>query len=141
MPPVVTLTVASLLALVNMWLGFRTGLVRRRLGIATGDGGAAPLVARMRAQANFAEYVPIAVLLLALVELAGGDRRGLWVLGALLLIGRLVHPFGMDAPGVGRLRTLGFALTALVTLILAVWALDRAWLITHLGIVSVPGRL
>lgn len=138
MPPVVTMTFAGALALVNFWLAARIVQLRHRLGVATGDGGDPRLLARMRAQSNFVEYVPIALVLMALIELSGGERRPLWLLGVLLVVGRLVHPLGMDAGGEARLRMLGMGLTTIVSAILVAWALYRAWLATHLGGIGVP---
>ncbi|MET0257929.1 MAG: MAPEG family protein [Methylobacterium sp.] len=53
---------------------------------------------RIRAHGNFQEFVPLALLLIAFLE-AGGTRH--WIVQALLvvlLIGRILHPFGMFAP-------------------------------------------
>jgi uncharacterized membrane protein YecN with MAPEG domain len=79
--------------------------------------GEAHLSRRIRAQANFIEYVPMGVILLALMELQGGPAVALVSLGATLALGRLVHAIGMyrDAAilrGLGIVATYG-ALAAL----------------------------
>ena len=61
----------------------------------TGDNS---LTRRVRSQGNFAEYVPFALLLIALLEAGGGSRVLVQVLCIVLLVARLLHPVGMLAP-------------------------------------------
>jgi uncharacterized membrane protein YecN with MAPEG domain len=91
-----TLCLASAAVLINLWLGIRTGRLRMALKVNVGDGGHEALVRRMRAQANFIENVPITLVLFAAVEMA--DRHFAWLapLGAVFLLGRVAHGFGMD---------------------------------------------
>ena len=125
----VTLATAAAAAIVNLWLAVRIGRMRIAARVSIGDGGHERLAARMRAQLNFAEYVPMALILLALVELAGGNQVALWIVGAVLILGRLAHGFGMDRPAPNLLRAGGFLSTALVTLGLAGWA---GWIVYSL---------
>ena len=69
---------------------------RRGASVAVGDVGNAFLMRRMRVHANFAEYVPLALLLMALAEGLGTSNWLLHALGIALLGGRLVHAFGMS---------------------------------------------
>jgi len=92
----VTALYASLLTPLFLLLASQVIRARRAAGIAVGDGGDASLVRRMRVQANFAEYVPLALLLLALAESLGTSPLLLHVLGLALLGGRLLHAFGMS---------------------------------------------
>jgi len=55
---------AALLALIFVALSVRTLRMRRRLRIAVGDGGDTALLRAMRVHANFAEYVPLSLLLI-----------------------------------------------------------------------------
>ena len=80
----------------------------------------------MRAHANFVEYAPLTLILIAVVELAVGDSIGLWLAAAMLLAGRVLHPFGMDGWRPGRIA--GFGLTALSMVALALWAIWLALL-------------
>jgi hypothetical protein len=50
----------------------------------------------MRVHANFAEYVPFAFLLIMLLELKKASHLPLIGLCSLLLVGRLVHAFGVS---------------------------------------------
>ena len=117
----VALTTAGAAAVINFWLGLRISRMRLSEKISVGDGGNARLLARMRAQLNFAEYVPIVLVLLALVELAAGTSLWLWAVAALFLLGRLLHAFGMDGWLAGR--RLGILLTLLIMLGLAAYAI------------------
>ena len=94
LPTTLCLTAAALL--INFWLGMRCGRIRSQEKISVGDGGHDLLGRRMRAQLNFAEQVPLSLLGVGLLELA--DKGGAWLapLGAVFLIGRIAHAFGMD---------------------------------------------
>lgn len=119
----ITLTIAGAAALMNIWLGFRVSLLRRRYKVSVGDGGQAPILARMRAHSNFIEYAPFFLILLAAIELARGSEDMLWVAGIVFIVGRLLHPFGMDRAGANALRAIGILLTWLSLLGLAAYAL------------------
>ena len=95
-------------------------MVRRSEKISIGDGGNERLTARMRAQLNFAEYAPIVLILIALIELAVGTVDWLWWVAALFVAARILHPFGMDGwkPG----RAIGIGLTFLILAGLALYA-------------------
>jgi uncharacterized membrane protein YecN with MAPEG domain len=123
MPLPTSLIIAVALAVINLWLSIRTGQARRTAKVSIGDGGNPLLVARMRAHANFVEYVPIALILMALIESNGGSSRILWLLGIALVIGRVLHPFGMERPSPNPFRIGGIMLTYLVTIALVVYAL------------------
>jgi uncharacterized membrane protein YecN with MAPEG domain len=116
----VSLTTAAAAALINFWLGLRVGQVRGAEKISIGDGGNLRLIARMRAQLNFAEYTPIVLILLALVELARGGNIYLWLVAMVFVIGRVLHAFGMDGWTLGR--AVGTATTFLTMLGLAIYA-------------------
>ena len=81
----------------------------------------------MRAHANFAEYVPLFLILLTLIELAHGSDDWLWAVAILFVLGRLAHPFGMQAGKLTTLRIVGIAITWLVLLGLAACAIATAY--------------
>ena len=93
----ITALYAAPLAILFLWLSIRVIGTRRSELIGLGDGGNKSLMKRMRAQANCAEYVPIGIVVLALVELQGGPAPLVHALGATLLIGRLLHGWGFSA--------------------------------------------
>lgn len=119
----ITLTIAAAAALLNIWLGLRVSQLRRRLQVSIGDGGKPQIETRMRAHANFAEYTPLFLILLGLVELAIGSETWLWAVAILFILGRLAHPFGMERAGASPLRIGGMAATWLALLALAVFAI------------------
>ena len=117
----ISLTIAAGAALLNLWLALRVGRVRTREKVFIGDGGNDLLTRRMRAHSNFVENTAFVLILLALVELGFGSSMWLWAVGALYLVGRILHSLGMDGMMWGRmvgtivtmLTQLGLALTAL----------------------------
>ena len=94
----ITALYASLLVPLFLLLASRVIRARRGARVAVGDGGDAVLMRRMRVHANFAEYVPFALLLLALAESLGTNVLVLHGLGIVLLAGRIAHAFGMSQP-------------------------------------------
>jgi len=116
----VALVTAGAAALLNFWLGLRIARLRISEKILVGDGGNPRMVARMRAQLNFAEYAPLVLILITLVELARGTQAWLWGAAFLFIIGRVLHAFGMEGWRPGRM--IGIASTMLTMLGLAAYA-------------------
>ena len=74
------------------------GLVGRERGkakISLGDGNVKPLIEANRRHMNWVENVPFILLLIAIAELNGASKTWLHVMGGVLLISRIIHPFGM----------------------------------------------
>lgn len=68
--------------------------------------------------ASFVEYVPLALLLLLFVELKGAPQAMLHVLGAMLVVARVLHAFGSNQiPMAGLLRFAGAQLTFIMVTI------------------------
>lgn len=124
----ITLTIAAAAALINLWLAGRIIQVRRQAKVLTGDGANPLLLARMRAQANFTEYAPFVLILLGLLEYGRGSQGWLWAAGIIFIVGRLLHPLGMDRPARNGLRGIGALSTWLVTLALAIGAIYTVYL-------------
>jgi uncharacterized membrane protein YecN with MAPEG domain len=124
----ITLTIAGAAALMNVWLGLRVSMVRRVHKVSIGDGGNSAVATRMRAHSNFIEYTPFFLILLALVELARGSATWLWAVGIAFVLGRLLHPFGMDRPAPNFLRIAGMVITWVCLLGLAAYALSIPYL-------------
>lgn len=125
-----SLSMAAAAAIINIWLSLRIGKVRMGAKIIHGDGGNDLLMRRMRAQANFIENTPLALILIAAIEIAG--KGGVWlapVAGAFIL-GRVAHGLGMDNAKPNPMRTTGALCTMLVLLGLAIVAV-----LTSLGVV------
>ena len=112
-----SLATAAACALINLWLAIRVGQMRRAHNVSVGDGGNMAVIARMRAHANFVEYAPFILILLALLELARGTSVYAWSYGFAFVIARICHGLGMDTwkPG----RVIGVGLTFVILLLLA----------------------
>lgn len=108
----VTPLYAALLGLMFVVLSVRTIRLRRRYRVAIGDGRNTLLQRAMRVNANFAEYVPLTLLLIWFVELHDGPRLHLHALGIALLCGRLLHAWGVSQDRENfHYRTAGMMLT------------------------------
>lgn len=120
----VTAIYAALVAALFLALSFSVVRARRGRQVSMGDAGDRALQRRVRAQANCAEYAPIGLLLLLLLELNGTGPLLLHLVGLSLLAGRLVHGVGfgrddmlMAARVPGMLLTFGsIGLAALLLL-------------------------
>ena len=110
---------AAALALLFVALSVRTLKLRRLLKIAIGDSGNQQMIRAMRVHANFAEYTPIAVLLLYMAESSGNNPVIINVLCLALLTGRSAHAFGVSQVNENyKFRVFGMAMT-LTTIICA----------------------
>jgi uncharacterized membrane protein YecN with MAPEG domain len=92
--PVTSVWIA-VFAIALFLLSFPVALHRKRSRTSLGDGGDAALQRRVRAQGNFTEYVPMALLVIGAVEAAGYDTLFVWSLGGLMSVGRFLHAWGI----------------------------------------------
>jgi len=123
----VTPLYAGLLVLWFVLLSVRVVNIRRR-GISFGDNGDVSVTRVVRAQANFAEYVPLALLLMGFLEVSRFSIYILHALGLTLLIARLVHGSALSFGWQMRSgRVAGAALTFIVLLIEAVLCLYQGF--------------
>ncbi len=77
-----------------------------------------------RRHGNFSEWVPVALILIAVLELNGVSSTALHAFGATLFLARIAHPLGLKPESTSGLpRALGAGATALVVLVAAVWAI------------------
>ncbi|HHQ4593995.1 TPA: MAPEG family protein [Aeromonas veronii] len=82
---------AALLALLFVLLSIRTIRTRHSRKVALGHGDDPAMLRAMRVHANFAEYVPLALLLVYFVETGNQTPWLIHLLGSALLLGRLCH--------------------------------------------------
>ncbi|RFF32573.1 MAPEG family protein [Wenzhouxiangella sediminis] len=125
----ITMFYTGLLGLMFLALAFRVVRLRRSLQVGLGSGGHEELNRAVRAHANFAEYVPLALLLVAMVE--AGTAAPVWVvhlLGLVLLLGRTIHGFaGLNRrSGYSPGRFWGTSLTWLVIAVAALMVIATA---------------
>lgn len=103
---------AAIATLFFVFLSFRVIGLRKAERISLGDGSNKELQKRARVHGNFAEYVPLAILLMLLAELQNTPGWGLHLIGLLLLTGRLLHAYAISqTPQVLKLRVAGMVLT------------------------------
>ena len=111
----VTSIYAGLCGMLIVALAVRVALMRRRNRIGYGDGGLDDLGCAIRAHSNAVEYVPLALVLLLLLEINGIRVAVLHVLGSVLVAGRLGHAWGLShSKGVTAGRMYGTVATWLV---------------------------
>ena len=127
--PAITAVYLGVLGLLYAFLSLRVARFRRGNKIVFGDADNLYLRSAIRAHANFAEYVPIIVLMNALLEMGGAASVQMHVLLGTLTVSRILHPFGMHAKPmtpqfiVGRI--VGMILTFLVLVASALLLLRR----------------
>jgi uncharacterized membrane protein YecN with MAPEG domain len=128
--PIVTAGYAAILALLFAVLSALVVTSRVRLRVNHGDGGKPILNRLIRAHANFAEYVPLILLLVALIEAGGVARGAVHALLLPLLVVRTLHPIGMLAPEASlrqfACRGSAAIVTWLVLIVAAALLLNRA---------------
>jgi uncharacterized membrane protein YecN with MAPEG domain len=128
--PAVTAFYAAVLALIYMALSGWVIAGRFSHGILHGAGDSDDMLRRMRTHANFAEYVPLILILLGLYEASGGSAARVRIMLIVLVVARLMHPVGMVAPANSVQQYAFRATSVIVTLALmamaAVLVLTRA---------------
>lgn len=102
---------ASLLALVFLVLTARVIKLRKSLKISLGDDGNDYLQRAIRAQGNFSETVPLALLLIILAEANNLSPFFVHLCGITLLLGRIFHAYGISQKAHFRFRIGGMILT------------------------------
>ncbi|WP_350332893.1 MAPEG family protein [Coralliovum pocilloporae] len=120
----------GLLGLFMVVIAFRVPLRRRSEKIGLGTGGDSELTTRIRVFGNFIEYVPMALLMLVLLENRSTPEWALHALGLTLLGARILHAVGLSATDYGkwrlRARFYGALLTFIILLIEALWLISGA---------------
>lgn len=126
----VTAFVAAVCALLLLVTAIDTVRQRLRLKAAFGDHGDAKLISASRAHGNLAEYAPITIILLGLLETVRANHMVLMVLGAIFLIGRVGHIVGLYAPSEPGKAPLGRQVGVVATFgVLAALSLWTLWVL------------
>lgn len=85
---------------------------RRKHKIALGDGGVPELAQAIRAFGNATEYVPAALIGIAVLAMVEAQPLAVHVTGFLLFAGRVLHGFGLSRSGGASLaRAIGVTMT------------------------------
>jgi uncharacterized protein len=120
----ITSIAAATAAIALIPLSISVSFQRMKTGVRVGFGDDETLMRRIRAQGNFVEYVPLALIVIGLAEYRGAPGPLLLAAAGLLIVGRCLHFVGIisgrsaiRAPGM--LATYGALLLGAVTLLLA----------------------
>jgi len=120
----ITALYAGILAIYAIWLSSRAGLMRGKVGISILHGDNMELAEKMRRHQNFVEYVPIALILIGVLEINGSNSIFLHGLGIALVIARVAHAKGLSHDNISHpLRAVGAGGTALITVIAGIAAI------------------
>ncbi len=122
----VTAFVSAVCAMMLLITAIDTVRQRLRVGAAFGDNADQKLISANRSHGNLAEHAPIVILLLAGLELSRAHHMALMIIGALFLVGRVVHIIGLYMPMSTKPplpRSVGVILTWLTIAILSGWTL------------------
>jgi uncharacterized membrane protein YecN with MAPEG domain len=123
----ITLATAGALGLLYLTLTVRVVRGRWKHRVSLGDGGNAAMQRLIRAHANFGEYVPMLLILMALLEASGASRSVLAGAGIALVVGRIAHAIGIETPKAPNpYRFVGGLVTFGLLLLGSLWALWRA---------------
>jgi uncharacterized membrane protein YecN with MAPEG domain len=127
----VTALYAAFLAALMIWLSIEVIKQRRKAQVKYADGGVDALTIARSAHGNAVDYVPITLLLMAMVEINGASPWMLHLCGVLFVIGRLLHAKGILADRL-KGRVSGMKITfgvmaVLIVLNIAYLPFDRMW--------------
>jgi uncharacterized protein len=115
MAPIIVPFYAAVLALIYIFLALRVIRSRQTARVAIGTGGNTSLARAIRVHGNFAEYVPLALLLLAFMEMQGRPSWWINLLCLALVAARLVHAYGVSQEEENlQFRTVGVVITFFV---------------------------
>ena len=91
----ITLLYASLLTILAIFLAIKVGMNRVETNIMTGEGESSILLQSVRAHGNLIEYAPLALILLALLEMQNVSDFMLHLCGSLFFLSRILHAYGV----------------------------------------------
>ena len=128
--PQITALYAALLGLLTLFLAVRVVRGRWTNRIGLGDGGKSDMTRRIRVHGNLVETVPIALILLLVLELTNVGATWLHGFGIALVVGRVLHAWGLsrhDGTSFGRM--VGTVLTFGAIAVMCVLLLYRWFLL------------
>jgi uncharacterized membrane protein YecN with MAPEG domain len=123
MIPVIVPTYAAILVLIFVFLSARVIQMRASAKIGIGTGNNPEMERRIRVHGNFAEYVPLALLLLVFMEMQQHSRYLIHILCIALIVARVVHAIGVTPVNENFPMRVASALTTFAVLAIAAIAL------------------
>ena len=117
----ITALYAGILALIVVALAINVTVHLVKLHVPLGDGGNPEMLRMIRLHGNAIEYIPLAIVLMALYEINGGWHTALHIVGIALVASRVLQTWGMwGTPHTNLGRQAGQSLTWLSVAALAV---------------------
>lgn len=124
--PLVTAFYAALIGLLAAFLTVQVIVNRVKLKVDDVDGGKVEMRRVIRAHANFAEHAPLILILMGAAELGGSPKYAIHVLGAVLVVSRLLSAWGLShSLGQSFGRQAGASLAVLLYVAASIWILLR----------------
>ncbi|BBM66593.1 membrane protein [Vibrio alfacsensis] len=115
----ITALYACVLALLLIWLAFQVIKQRRINKVAYADGGVEPLQIARSAQSNAAEYIPITLILMCLLEYNGASVWWVHMTGLLFVVGRVLHARAILSNQLkGRVTGMKLTFASMLTLVI-----------------------
>ena len=113
---------AGICALLLVAFAVRVTLTRGKQKVLLGDGGKDVMLRAIRLHGNAAEYVPLTLILMLLLEMHGSAHWFLHAAGITLVVARLFHAHGLMQSGGGLPpgRVIGAGLNWLLIMVLSV---------------------
>ncbi len=127
----ITALLAGVFAIVFVPMTVSIGVRKSQVGVMFGDGGDDVLFRRIRAHANFLEYVPLTLILMAVAEMNHASALFLYITGAVFFVARMAHYYVLnyrDSPSLRKATMLG---TMGAILSFAIWLLLYFWRHVH----------
>ncbi|MDC5705793.1 MAPEG family protein [Vibrio europaeus] len=127
----VTALYAAILAALMIWLSIQVIKQRRKAQVKYADGGVDALTIARSAQGNAVDYIPITLILMAMVEYNGASPWMIHACGIVFVLGRILHAKGILADRLkGRISGMKMTFLVMVVLIalnIAYLPFDRMW--------------
>ena len=92
----ITLLYPSLLTILAIFLAIKVGMNRVETKTMTGEGESSKLLQSIRAHGNLIEYAPLALILLAMLEMQNLSDSMLHLCGSLFFLARISHAYGVS---------------------------------------------
>jgi uncharacterized membrane protein YecN with MAPEG domain len=117
--PVIVPSYAAILVLIFVLLSIRVIQMRGSAKIGLGHGNNPAMERRIRVHGNFAEYVPLALVLLLCMELQSQSRILIHVLCIALIAARVIHAVGVTPVNENFPMRVASVLTTFAVLVVA----------------------
>tara|TARA_B100000989_G_scaffold265003_1_gene217677 strand:- start:131 stop:514 length:384 start_codon:yes stop_codon:yes gene_type:complete len=116
----ITLLYTSLLTILVIFLAIKVGMNRTETNTMLGEGESSALLQSIRAHGNLIEYAPLALILLALLEMQNTSNWVLHLCGSLFFLARILHAYGVSISRESTpYRLIGALVTWLIMLVMS----------------------